>query len=110
MLASNQIAEFINQPYLKSKRVNQRDISHHEIDWRKFGYQGVRNNSFSKNIPYVLIEWSLNSIDARQIFNTSLLENNEQIVKLDEQLQNVLNVVEYKKVKMCLEQVNYCLD
>ena len=58
----------------------------------------------------MLTEWSLNSIDARQIFNTSLLENNEQIVKLDEQLQNVLNVVEYKKVKMCLEQVNYCLD
>ena len=58
----------------------------------------------------MLIEWSLNSIDARQIFNTSLLENNEQIVKLDEQLQNVLNVVEYKKVKMCLERVNYCLD
>ena len=58
----------------------------------------------------MLTEWSLNSIDARQIFNTSLLENNEQIVKLDEQLQNVLNVVEYKKVKMCLERVNYCLD
>ena len=103
MLSANQIARFINQPYLKSKRVN------HGIDW-KFDYQRVRTDGFSQNSPYLINEWSLNSVDDRQIFNTSLLESNEQIVKLDEQLQTALNVVEYKKVKMCLEQVKHFLD
>lgn len=104
MLSANQIAGFINQPYLKSKRVN------HGIDWKKFDYQRVRTDGFSQNSPYLINEWSLNSVDDRQIFNTSLLESNEQIVKLDEQLQTALNVVEYKKVKMCLEQVKHFLD
>ena len=35
MISDNQIAGFINQPYLKSSRVIQRDFSHADINWRK---------------------------------------------------------------------------
>ena len=77
MPSANQISGFLNQLYLKSSRVNQRDLLHAEVDRRKmksdliFSWVGSKIPSDSQTTEY------LNLCIYQRIFgylNISILE------------------------------------